>query len=253
MERQRITIAFGVALALHAGALWWWAELPTEVTGERTVKLELLLTQISLSEKIKQPEKINQPDSKIEDTVDSQAQPKPEPQAVSEPELASLPESVTNDAHPSVEAETAVETGLPRLDLTRPDNWADEAPLPGTIEDYARTFRGDFYQRLEQRQTAKARSRLHTGRHTARFGLAANDYNAMERPGSGHYKTTAGCFDLKPDIVGTIGGAQRAWIAACKDLIKTPFELPRVEFDALGRAMAPLGRRVQRPGSNPGQ
>lgn len=225
MERHRIIIAFGIALAGHACVFWWWGEKPAVEDNEPAASLDLVLTQVS------RPDERVQPDQDIEEFEDSEVMPDPVSEAPSEPEVISQPAA----------AREALSTPL---NMTRPDNWAEVGPTPdvaedGTAEDFARAFRGEFYARLEQRQTSKARSRLLSGRRVAQRGLSADQYNALELPGSGHYKSAAGCFDFKSDIVGAISAGQRAWIAACKDLIRSPFELPSVEFDALGRAVVP--------------
>ncbi|MCR9260631.1 MAG: hypothetical protein NXH95_12955 [Pseudomonadaceae bacterium] len=220
MQKRRITIAFGIALAAHVGAIWWLADEPFLEDSEPATKIDLVLTQVAL------PDKPVQPDQQVEDTQVNEVLPDPLPQVSSEPE-----------ATPELKVPSA--TPLPQLDLTRPDNWSEVESSAEAPEDFARAFRGEFYQRLEQRQIDQARSQLLSGRRVAQRGLPADQYNALERPGSGHFKTAAGCFDLKADIVGTIGGGQRAWITACKDLIRSPFELPPVEFDVLGRAIVP--------------
>jgi hypothetical protein len=213
MERRRITIALGIALAVHAGVIWWWSEKPVVEDNKPAAVIDLVLTQIL------HPDELVQSEQEVEKIQVRETLPEPivqlplEPQAIIEP--AAL-----------IEAPSLSEVPAPQLDLSRP-------------EDFARAFRGEFYQRLEQRQTAQARSQLLAGRRVAQRGLPADQYNALENPGSGHFKTAAGCFDLKPDIVGTLGGGQRAWITACKDLIRSPFELPALEFDALGRAVMP--------------
>jgi|GEM_PF-3223209 len=220
MERCRITIAFGIALVVHAGVMWWWAGVPIQQDSEPATKMDLVLTQVL------RPDEPEQPDEQAQDSQVSEVVPEPIARAPSEPEAISEPT-------------TPSETTLPQLDLTQPENWAEVAPMPGTAEDFARAFRGEFYQRLEQRQTAQARSQLLAGRRVVQRGLSAEQYNALEKPGSGHVKTDAGCFDLKPDIFGTIAGGQRIWMTACKDLVRTPFELPSLEFDALGRTVVP--------------
>jgi hypothetical protein len=220
MQRHRIIFALGIALAGHAGALWWWAERSVVEDNGPAAKIELLLTQVL------HPVELVQPDQEVDDSKDGEVLPDPAGEVPSAPDVISQPAS-------------SIESPSPTLDMTRPDNWAEVVPTPNNAEDFARAFRGEFYQRLEQRQISQARSQLYAGRRVAQRGLPAEQYNALEQPGSGHYKTAAGCFDLKPDIVGTIGGGQRAWISACKDLIRSPLELPPVEFDALGRAVAP--------------
>lgn len=220
MQRHRIIFALGFALAVHAGALWWWAEKPVSEHNKSATKIELVLTQVS------RPDEPVKPDQEVEEVTDDEILPDP---------VIVMPAESTEIAQPA----SSIEFPSPTLDLSRPDNWGEVAPTSNNAEDFARAFRGEFYQRLEQRQISQARSQLHAGRRVAQRGLPAEQYNALEQPGSGHYKTAAGCFDLKPDIVGTISGGQRAWITACKDLIRSPFELPSVEFDALGRAVAP--------------
>ena len=220
MQRHRIIFALGFALAVHAGALWWWSDRPIVEGNLPAAKIELVLTQVS------RPVELVQPDREIDESKDGEILPDPVVAMPPAPAVISQPA-------PSSEAFSS------ELDMTRPDDWAEVVPLPGSAEDFARAFRGEFYNRLEQRQTSQMRSQLHAGRRVAQRGLPAEQYNALEQPGSGHYKTAAGCFDLKPDIVGTISGGQRAWVTACKDLIRSPFELPSVEFDALGRAVAP--------------
>ena len=73
----------------------------------------------------------------------------------------------------------------------------------------------------------------------AQAGLPPDQYNAMENPGSAHVKTEAGCFDLRADEVGSIGTVRRAWMTACTDRVTAPFDLPALEFDALGRVVPP--------------
>ncbi|MEE4283493.1 MAG: hypothetical protein V2I41_16245 [Pseudomonadales bacterium] len=220
MESYRIIFALGLAFAVHAVALWWWSERPVVEHNKSTAKIELVLTQIS------RPPELVQPDQAVEEVEDGEILPDPGGAMPPEPAVISQPAA-------------SMEATPPSLDLTSPDNWAEVAPMPDSAEGFVRAFRGEFYQRLEQRQISQARSQFLSGRRVAQRGLPADQYNALEQPGSGHYKTAAGCFDLKPDIVGTIGGGQRAWMSACKDLIRSPFELPSVEFDALGRAVGP--------------
>ncbi|XOV85046.1 MAG: hypothetical protein ACFHXK_07945 [bacterium] len=225
MQNHRLAISLGIALALHAAALWWWIGVPEVAEHNPASTIDLVLLQDLRATQMPQPAQV------AEEVGPPVSQPDPSVPHVA-PDVGSA-----NPA--SAEPDTTRRIKPRKLDLSRPDNWADSAPAPGSVENHVRAFRGEFYQRLEQRQAAQGRRQLLAGRRIAQRGLPADQYNALERPGSGHYKTAAGCFDLKADIAGSIGADQRAWITACKDLITSPFELPALEFDSLGRAIAP--------------
>ncbi len=166
----------------------------------------------------------------------------PEREVIAAPETSEIPDLPAVEPRPAenrlveqiVQPESAETT--PALNLERPPD------INEPVEDLIKSFRPDLKAGIDRRQREKSRRQLHQSRRVLTEGLSEEAYFALEGPVSGHFKTAKGCFSLRDDLgeaIGLKGLEKRWWRTGCKEVRYSPFVLPGVEYDRLGRAIGP--------------
>lgn len=129
----------------------------------------------------------------------------------------------------------------PALRLARPQDWSVYDQPVDSTDGLTQAFRAELFNALESRRAEQARTQTLKQRNFALHGLPVAQYNALQGATSNHLKTAMGCFDLRMDLDGRVIGAKglerRWWRTGCKDLLQTPWQMPALEFDPVGRAI----------------
>jgi hypothetical protein len=172
----------------------------------------------------------------------------PEPQAQSQPETSptvsprqpvAAPLEPDETGSTDFPANSAAVPPVP-LQFDRGREWGDLPELRSAVDGLVSAFRPRLLEGLETRRNARARADLLHSRGVAFNGLPIDEYNALEGPVSNHIKTAAGCFNLHNDsgeAIGPTGFEKRWWRTRCKDLRRSPFQMDRLEYDVVGRAI----------------
>lgn len=232
-ERRTFLAAAGFSALLHGALIVWlphWPSPPPPVV----IELELAKpaqTAAGGVERLSEPEREPEP------------HPPPDPEQLLEERIPEQPDSAERSstnapeharARPELADESAAEPerATTILNLRRPESWSD-----WTGEDDLATpdlpFNTELAGALERARQSAARRAMLLARRASVYGVA-DDLYRRNGPRGVEMKRDGACMRLEESDVEE---GQRWWASACAETKQNPFELERVEYDALGRLM----------------